>query len=280
MPDKKRTEQFLSSAVYFIEQTGDGVYSLFKDIKDFIRFTGDLADAIWNTIRHPSKLRTKETLYYMNMCGPDALPISALISLLMGLIIGYQSAVQMHKYGADMFLAPLVGCSIVRELGPLMIAIIATGRAGSAFTAEIATMKSTEEINAMLTMGFSPWRFLVIPKLLSMMLMVPILTLIGDIVGIIGGMLIGVFGLGIPAETYYQQTINWVAPKFFLESIIKAFVFSIIITSIACMRGFQAKEDALGVGRATTSSVVSGIISVIISDFMMAKMFNVLFYGN
>ena len=280
MPDKKRTDQFLSSAVYFIEQTGDGVYSFFKDLKNFIRFIGDMADAIWNTIRHPSTLRKRETLYYMNMCGPNALPISILICLLMGLIIGYQSAVQMHKYGADMFLAPLVGCSIVRELGPLMIAIIATGRAGSAFTAEIATMKSTEEINAMLTMGFSLWRFLVIPKMLSMMLMVPILTMIGDIVGIIGGMFVGVFGLGIPPETYYQQTVNWVAPKFFLESIIKAFVFAIIITSVACMRGFQAKDDALGVGQATTSSVVTGIVSVIVSDFMMAKMFNVLFYGD
>ncbi|MBQ7402035.1 MAG: ABC transporter permease [Lentisphaeria bacterium] len=275
----KRADQFLSSAVYFIEQTGDNVYSLLKDLKDFTRFTGDMAEAICHLIRHPSTLRRRETLYYMNMCGPDALPISILICLLMGLIIGYQSAVQMHKYGADMFLAPLVGCSIVRELGPLMIAIIATGRAGSAFTAEIATMKSTEEINAMLTMGFSPWRFLVIPKLLSMMVMVPILTLIGDIVGIIGGMMVGVFSLGIPAQTYYQQTVDWVSPEFFLESVVKGFVFSIIITSIACMRGFQAKDDALGVGRATTASVVTGIIAVIVADFMMAKMFNVLFYG-
>lgn len=276
----KRTSQFLSSAVYFIEQTGDGIYSFAADFKNFIHFTGDVAWAFYETLRHPRSLRRRETLYYMNLCGPDALPISVLICLLMGLIIGYQCAVQMHKYGADAFLAPLVGCSIVRELGPLMIAIIATGRAGSAFTAEIATMKSTEEINAMLTMGFSPWRFLVIPKMLSMMLMVPILTLIGDIVGIIGGMLVGVFSLGIPAETYYQQTVSWVAPRFFAESLIKGFVFSIIITSIACLRGFQAKDDALGVGRATTSSVVTGIVTIIVSDFMMAKMFNVLFYGD
>ena len=139
----KRTDQFLSSAVYFIEQTGDGIYNFFKDLKDYIRFTGDVADAIWNTIRHPSKLRRRETLYYMNMCGPDALPISVLICLLMGLIIGYQSAVQMHKYGADMFLAPLVGCSIVRELGPLMIAIIATGFED--MIAEQAGEEATEE---------------------------------------------------------------------------------------------------------------------------------------
>lgn len=275
----KRTNQFLSSAFHFIEQTGVGVHSFLHDLRDFILFTGDLAGAIWEAIVNPRTIRRRETLYFMNMCGPDGLPISVLICLLMGLIIGYQSAVQMHKYGADAFLAPLVGCSIVRELGPLMIAIIATGRAGSAFTAEIATMKSTEEINAMLTMGFSPWRFLVLPKLLAMMLMIPILTLIGDIVGIIGGMLVGVFGLGIPAEAYYQQTISWVAPRFFLESLVKGFVFSIIITEISCMKGFQAKDDALGVGQATTSSVVTGIVAIIVSDFMMAKMFNVLFYG-
>lgn len=280
MRENHQTGELLSSAIYFIEQTGDGVYNFFKDLKNFTYFIGELSCAIWDTILHPGKLRRRETLYYLNLCGPDALPISVLICLLMGLIIGYQSAVQMHKYGADAFLAPLVGCSIVRELGPLMIAIIATGRAGSAFTAEIATMKASEEINAMLTMGFSPWRFLVIPKLLSMIIMIPILTLIGDIVGIIGGMLIGVFSLGIPAETYYQQTINWVAPRFFLESWIKGFIFAIIITSISCMRGFLAKEDALGVGKATTSSVVTGIVAIIVSDFMMAKMFNVIFYGD
>jgi len=269
----------LSSAYVFIEQTGGELYGLWADITNLIRFTGDLTAAIWDAICHPGKIRRRETLYYMNVCGPAALPITLLICLLTGLIMGYQSAVQMHKYGADTLLPALVGCTIVRELGPLMIAIIATGRAGSAFTAEIATMKSSEEINAMLTMGLSPWRFLVIPKLLSMVVMVPILTLFGDIVGIIGGMIVGVYSLQLPPETYYSQTIEWVAPRFFVESILKSVVFSIIITIIACMRGFQAEENSLGVGRATTSSVVSSIITIILADFMMAKMFNVIFYG-
>ena len=170
-----------SCCVRLICEIGDATVSVFQDALKLISFTGETISELFHALRNPMRIRWRETLYYMNMCGANALPISSLICLLMGLILGYQSAVQMHKYGADSFLPALVGCSIVRELGPLMIAVIATGRAGSAFAAEIATMKSTEEINAMETMGFSPWRFLVIPKLLAMMCMMPLLTFFGRV---------------------------------------------------------------------------------------------------
>ena len=159
-----------------IVQVGDATIDIVRDSLHLILFTGETISEFFSALRHPSRIRRKETLYYMNLCGANAFPVSSLICLLMGLILGYQSAVQMHKYGADSFLPALVGCSIVRELGPLMVAVIATGRAGSAFAAEIATMKASEEINALLTMGFSPWRFLVIPKLLAMICMMPLLT--------------------------------------------------------------------------------------------------------
>ncbi len=262
-----------------ITEFGENALGLWNDLGAFVSFTGEIASEMWNAVRHPRTVRFRETFYYLNICGPDAVPISLLICLLMGLIVGYQSAVQMHKYGADSFLPALVGCSIVRELGPLMIAIIATGRAGSAFTAEIATMKSTEELSAMVTMGFSPWRFLVVPKMIAMTTMMPLLTLMGDIVGIVGGLFVGVLDLGIPSQVYYAQTVWWVAPRFFVESITKSIVFAAVITSVSCLRGFQAEGDSLGVGRATTSSVVSSLVTVIVADFMMAKMFNIIFYG-
>ncbi len=263
-----------------ISQIGDAAVNAARDSVHLITFTGETISEFFSALRRPRLIRRKETLYYMNLCGANAFPISSLICLLMGLILGYQSAVQMHKYGADSFLPMLVGCSIVRELGPLMVAVVATGRAGSAFAAEIATMKSTEEINALLTMGFSPWRFLVIPKMLAMVCMMPLLTLFGDLFGIIGGMSVGVFELDMPMSSYYMQTVNWVPLKFFVESFIKSIVFAVIITGISCMRGFDAKEDSLGVGRATTSAVVTSIIWIILADTLMARMFNLIFYGS
>lgn len=263
-----------------IVQVGDATIDIVRDSLHLILFTGETISEFFSALRHPSRIRRKETLYYMNLCGANAFPVSSLICLLMGLILGYQSAVQMHKYGADSFLPALVGCSIVRELGPLMVAVIATGRAGSAFAAEIATMKASEEINALLTMGFSPWRFLVIPKLLAMVCMMPLLTFFGDLFGIIGGMLVGTFELDIPASAYYTQTLYWVPPRFFIESFVKSAVFAVIITGICCMRGFDAQENSLGVGRATTSAVVTSIIWIILADSMMARMFNLIFYGS
>ena len=265
--------------IEIIIQIGDAAFKVIADTGLLIAFIGETVYELYKALCHPKRIRKKETLYYMNLCGANAFPISVMICLLMGLILGYQSAVQMHKYGADTFLPALVGCSVVRELGPMMVAVIAAGRAGSAFAAEIATMKSSEEINAMITMGFSPWRFLVIPKLISMICMMPLITFFGDIFGIIGGMLVGTIELQMPLHAYYLQTVYWVPPRFFVESIVKSVVFAVIITGICCMRGFNAGQDSLGVGKATTSSVVTSIISIIVADTLMARVFNMIFYG-
>ena len=259
--------RILFDIVEIIIQIGDAGFKVIADTGQLIAFIGETVYELYKALCHPKRIRKKETLYYMNLCGANAFPISVMICLLMGLILGYQSAVQMHKYGADTFLPALVGCSVVRELGPMMVAVIAAGRAGSAFAAEIATMKSSEEINAMITMGFSPWRFLVIPKLISMICMMPLITFFGDIFGIIGGMLVGTIELQMPLHAYYLQTVYWVPPRFFVESIVKSVVFAVIITGICCMRGFNAGQDSLGVGKATTSSVVTSIISINLDSF-------------
>ncbi len=260
------------------EHVGRATLKLANDVLGMLAFFGNVCSAVREAARNPRKVRWRETLYYMDMCGSDALPITSLICFLIGMILGYQSAMQAHKYGADMYLPALVGCSITRELGPLMVAIVATGRAGSAFAAEIGTMKLSEEIDAMRTMGFVPERFLVIPKLIAMLLMMPLLTIVGDFVGILGGMLVANFQLGIPFETYYNQTVYWVLPRYFYEGLLKSSVFALIITCVGCMRGFETGEDAVAVGRSATSAVVTSIFMIIVADTLLSMIFNTIFF--
>lgn len=261
-----------------ILQTGGTAALIGAELLTFIGFIGEMTGSILNALRHPGKIRRKETLYYMNVCGADGLPITVLICFLAGMIIGYQAAVQMRKYGAEGFLPGLVGCTVVRELAPLMVAVIATGRAGSAFAAEIGTMKVSEEIDALRTMGFDPIRFLVIPKLIAMICMIPLLTIFGDIAGILGGLMVGVGQLGMPLDSYYQTTVIWVKPKYFFEGIFKSGIFAYIITTIACWRGFRTGNDAVAVGRATTSTVVASILFIVITDAILAHFFNTIFF--
>jgi phospholipid/cholesterol/gamma-HCH transport system permease protein len=261
-----------------LEHIGAASLKLVKDIIGMFAFARDVGAALYDSVKHPRRIRWRETLYYMDMCGGDALPITALICFLMGVILGYQAALQAHKNGLDNFLAGLVGCSFTRELGPLMVAVIATGRAGSAFAAEIGTMKLSEEVDAMKTMGFVPERFLVIPKLIAMLTMVPLLTVIGDVVGIVGGMLVANVQLDIPFITYYNQTVYWVLPRYFAEGLIKSVVYALIITCVGCMRGFETGNDAIAVGRSTTSAVVTSIFLIIVADTGLTMIFNTIFF--
>ena len=274
-----RRRDDMTSRNSILLQIGDVSCVIWQETLSLISFIGEAVSACADAVRRPRKIRWRETLFYMNMCGSDGLPITALICFLTGIILGYQCAVQMHKYGADSFLPGLVGCSVVRELGPMMVAIVATGRAGSAFAAEIGTMKVSEEIDAMRTMGFLPERFLVIPKLIAMALTIPMLTTIGDVMGILGGMIVGHASLGMPVQTYYQQTIEWVAPEYFFESIFKSVVFAVVITLTGCWRGFRAGNDAIAVGKATTSAVVISILFIILCDTFLAHVFNTIFFG-
>lgn len=261
-----------------IRQTGEKVLSFREELCSFIAFTGELLQAVLQAIRHPEKIRRAETLRCMNICGADGLPITFLICYLAGIIIGYQAAVQMQKYGADAFLPGLVGCTLTRELAPLLVAIIATGRCGSAFAAEIGTMKVYEEIDAMRTMGLSPCRFLVIPKMIAMIAMVPLLTVFGDLAGILGGLTVGSTQLGMPPEVYIRNTLAWVKYKYFLEGVFKGVIFALIITAVGCFRGLRTGSDAAAVGKATTSTVVTSILVIIVSDALLAHLFNTIFF--
>jgi phospholipid/cholesterol/gamma-HCH transport system permease protein len=256
-----------------VSSFGRNFVGFFQESKNILAFIGEVTEELIFGIRNPHKIKWKSTLYYMDGCGREATGIVALICFLMGLILGFQSAVQMKQFGTDIYVANLVGLSIVKELGPLMVAMIATGRAGSAFAAELGTMRVNEEIDALTTMGFVPPRFLIIPKLIAMMVVMPILTLIGDLLGILGGFFVGVVQLKLPFIAYLNQTIKAIHYLDVMESMAKAFAFAIIISMVGCYRGMNSSSDAQGVGKAATSSVVSGIFLIIVADTLMTIIF-------
>jgi phospholipid/cholesterol/gamma-HCH transport system permease protein len=187
-----------------------------------------------------------------------------LISFLMGLIMAFMSSVQLQQFGANIYVASLVSLAMTRELGPIMTAIIVAGRSGSAFAAEIGTMKINEEVDALFTMGFDPTRFLVIPKIIASVIVVPLLTLFSDLFAITGGLIVGVFTLDLTANAYITQTLKTLSLFDVFLGFFKSIVFALLVSWVGCLRGFQVKGGASSVGQATTSAVVSGIFLIIL----------------
>ncbi|MGZ3557997.1 MAG: MlaE family lipid ABC transporter permease subunit [Thermodesulfobacteriota bacterium] len=256
-----------------IEQIGDGSLKIFNDIVSIITFSGDLTIAVIYSFIHPRSIRWEDLLFYMKRAGMQGLPIVGLINFLLGLIIAFMSSLQLKQFGANIYVAQLVGVAMVTELGPIMTAIIVAGRSGSAFAAEIGTMKVNEEVDALLSMGFDPTRFLAIPKVLAAMLVVPVLTLYADFFGIAGGSVVGVLGLDITLYTYVQETMKVISVMDIIKSLIKSLVFAVLIAGIGCQRGFQVRGGAEAVGSATTSAVVAAIFLIIVTDSAFAILF-------
>lgn len=240
------------------------------DIKYLVSFIGSVFLALIYTCRRPHSLRTDDTLYYMQKTGVDAVPIVGLISFLLGVIIAFMSAAQLRQFSANILVAMLVGMGMVKELGPIMTAIIVAGRSGSAFAAEIGTMRISDEIDALFTMGFDPTRFLVVPKIIASVVVVPLLTLFSDLFGILGGLFIGISMLDLTANAYLTETIRSITLGDVLVSYLKSIVFAFLIAWIGCLRGFQVRGGAAAVGQATTSAVVSSIFLIIVADAVFA----------
>jgi phospholipid/cholesterol/gamma-HCH transport system permease protein len=257
-----------------ISKVGTGTYQFLSDTRELAAFTGEVVLGLVDAVRHPRRIRWRETWLYMERAGIDAVPIVVLISFLMGLITAFQAAIQLNQFGADIYIANLVGLSITRELGPLMTAIIAAGRSGAAFAAEIGTMKVSEEVDAITTMGFDRTRFLVTPKVLSLILMLPCLTLISDLVGILGGLVVAVGNLGLPATVYFRQMQRVLTMWDVYSGLIKSIAFATLVAGVGCLRGFQASSGAESVGRITTSAIVAGIFLIILSDAVFTVLFN------
>ena len=246
-----------------------------RDIRSQVAFIGETAVALWYAIRNPSHIRWKDVWYTCEQVGVNALPIVALISFLLGIILAFQAAVPMRQFGAELFVADLVGLSILRELGPLMTAILLAGRSGAAFAAEIGTMKVNEELNALTTMGLDPVRFLVVTRILAALLMIPLLTLFADLIGILGGALT-MITFNIPIVSFLHEVDSLVDVKDLLAGLAKAPVFAILIAGIGCLRGLQTQTGASAVGISATRAVVSGIILLVIVDGIYAFVYYLL----
>ena len=245
---------------------GDATFQCASDMRYLISFIGSVCLSLIHVCVHPKSLRTDDTFFYMQKTGVDALPIVGLISFLLGLIMAFMSSVQLQQFGANIYVASLVSLAMARELGPIMTAIIVAGRSGSAFAAEIGTMKVSEEVDALFTMGFNPTRFLVVPKIIASVIVVPFLTLFSDVFAIGGGLVVGVFMLDLTANSYITQTIKTLSLFDVFWGFLKSGVFAFLIAWIGCLRGFQVRGGAASVGQAATSAVVSSIFLIILTD--------------
>jgi len=255
------------------EEIGQATVEVWRDIYTLVAFVGELVAALAYAAIHPRSVRWRDTVAVAESAGVNALPIVALVSFLMGLIMAFQAAVPLRQFAAELFVANLIGLSILRELGPLMTAIILAGRSGSAFAAELGTMKVREEIDALKTMGLDPVRFLVVTRVIAAVFMTPLLTIFADLMGLMGGSVV-MLSLGFPLITYVHQVQYAVSYGSLVGGLVKAFVFGILVAGIGCLRGLQTTTGATAVGESTTRAVVSGIILITITD----GIFSVVYY--
>ncbi|OQX87983.1 hypothetical protein B6D60_02800 [candidate division KSB1 bacterium 4484_87] len=218
-------------------------------------------------------IRWQSTVQQMIYIGYNSIPIVATICFFVGLIMAMQAAYQLERFGASIYVADLVGVSMTRELGPLLTAIIVAGRSGSAIAAEIGTMKVNEEIDALRTMGFNPIWFLVVPRFLALLIVLPCLSLMADVLGILGGFFLAIANLHISFIRYFNQTADALVMKDLLTGLVKTFFFATIISQVGAYQGFIVKGGAEGVGKSTTASVVTSIFLIIIADLVMTMIF-------
>ena len=252
----------------FLEMVG-------KRFMEFIRYAGGISILMGQTlfwIPMPP-LRRRQIFEQMAKIGVDSLPIVFLISMFTGMVLALQSAYQMQRFSAEMYIASLVAFSMTRELGPVLTALIVAGRIGASITAELGTMQVTEQIDALETLATNPIKYLVVPRFLALIIMLPFLTIYSDIVGIFGGYLVGVYKLGISHAMYMKNTWQPLKYKDVYTGLIKSFFFGIIICIVACYEGMTAEGGAEGVGRSTTSSVVVSFILIIASDCFFTALF-------
>jgi len=258
-----------------VEEIGRATSQLFRDMLMQVAFVGETASALWYAFTHPHRVRWKDVWYECEQVGANALPIVSLISFLLGVILAFQAAVPMRQFGAEIFVADLVGLAIIRELGGLMTAILLAGRSGAAFAAEIGTMKVNEELNALTTMGLDPVRFLVVTRMIAAILMVPLLTLYANLVGVFAGGLT-MLSFNIPLVTYFKEVDSIVDLKDIVAGMVKTPVFAVLIAGIGCLRGLQTQTGASGVGISATRAVVSGIVLLVAVDGVFAVIYYIL----
>ena len=255
------------------EQIGDTTVKLAREVVEAVLFLAQLTHMLLAAARHPTKVKYRLVTYYMDVCGSDAMPIIAMLGLLIGVILSFQAIIQLGRFGVENYVVNLVGTVIVNELAPLVTAVVLAGRSGSAFAAEIGTMKTNEELDALTTLGFDLGRFLVLPKVLALLLVLPGLTIICDVCGIVGGLAVVCTKLNITVAEYCNSALTVIRPLDLIQGLMKSLFFGMIVAAVGCRKGLSSGRDAQGVGRSATSAVVTSIFLIVSADALLTALF-------
>jgi phospholipid/cholesterol/gamma-HCH transport system permease protein len=275
VPEKEGTRA-AAKRTPLLERVGDWVLAYSVGMADFLGFFGDLSLAVSKFLRRKARYRTIDFMEVVQQCGPEAVGIVSMIAFLVGVILAFMGAVQLSQFGASIYVADLVGIGMVRDMGAMMTAIIMSGRTGAAFAAKLGTMKVTQEIDAFTTMGISPLEFLVLPRVMALILMMPLLCLFADLVGILGGAFVGVTMLDLSFVAYMRETISTFTFANFIGGLIKGTTYGGLIAIAGCLRGFQCGNSSSAVGDAATQAVVMSIVLVVAACGIFAVAFNIL----
>jgi len=259
-----------------LQRVGRSSAAVFEQGLALLSFVGETALAFVGSVRHPARWRWRPILFNIRSAGFDALPIVGLLSFLLGVVVAYQGADQLRQYGANIFVADLVGVSMLREFAPLITAIIIAGRSGSAYAAQIGTMAVTEEIDALRTLGIAPLELLVLPKVIALAIALPLLTVFADALGVFGGMLMARSQLGVSSTEFLDRFVKAVSMTTYMVGLAKAPVFAVIIAVVGCFQGLRTRGGADSVGRQTTRAVVQSIFLVIVADALFSVAFSAL----
>jgi phospholipid/cholesterol/gamma-HCH transport system permease protein len=273
VPGKKDARK-KSSRAPVLARVGEATLEAVKSAGAMLSFIGEAFLAFIKLLRGKARFRGSDLTWLIQECGAQALPIVSLVSFLVGLILAFVGAMELKLFGAQIYVADLVGIGMAREMGAMMTAIVMAGRTGAAFAAQLGTMEVNEEIDALKTLGISPMEFLVLPRMLALVLMLPLLCLYADFMGILGGGIIGIGTLNLSPVEYFNETVSALNVMQFTTGLIKAGVFGVMVAFSGCLRGMQCGRSASAVGEAATSAVVTAIVSIIVSDAVLTVIYD------
>lgn len=265
-----------SESPALLAQIGKATLDVIAESMALLGLLGECAVEVCATVRHPTKMRWRPFLHHVGIAGLSALPIVGLLSLLLGVVVAYQGAGQLERYGANVFVVDLVGLSMLREFAPLITAIIVAGRSGAAYAAQLGTMSVTEEVDALRALGISPVQLLVLPRVLALLLVLPLLTTFADVLGVVGGMVMARARLGVDYAAFIDRLPHAVDQTTLLLGVGKAPVFAAVIAIVGCFQGLRTSGGADSVGTHTTRAVVQSIFLVIVADALFSVVFSLL----
>jgi phospholipid/cholesterol/gamma-HCH transport system permease protein len=266
----------ISSRKSFLARVGEGVSALCSQLRGLLTFAGEVVVSGSRAALGKASFQVSDLLLFAQQAGASAVPIVSLISVLVGLILGFVGAAQLRIFGAEMYVADLVGIAMVREMGAMMTGIIMAGRTGAAYAAQLGTMAINEELDALKTFGIDPVEFLVLPRMIALSLMLPLLCVYADLLGLVGGALVGVGSFDISFGQYADRTLGALSLQHFAVGLIKSSVYGVIVAGSGCLRGLRCGRSAAAVGEATTSAVVTAIVWIVVACAVTTVVFHVL----